>query len=212
MAAQPGHSGWVSRLNAWLLNHGSDRYNEMVDSRKKELLADLEGTVLEIGPGTGANLSYYPANVKLIGLEPNPYMQEYLRKQASDAGRDMDIMTGVAEHIPLPDESVDAVVSTLVLCSVGNLEKSLAEIHRVLRPGGTFLFLEHVAAPEKSWLRKLQNLITPCWRWMADGCHPNRETWKAIQDSPFEEVNLERLKVRLPVVSPHITGRAVKSP
>lgn len=205
------HTGFISRLNAWLLNRGTDRYNERVHERKQRLFSGLSGRVLEIGAGTGANLEYYPSGIELIALEPNPYMQEYLKDQAAKNGRKIEIHTGVAEEIPLSDVSVDSVISTLVLCSVEDLSKSLSEILRVLKPGGTFRFIEHVAAPEKYWLRYIQNVITPCWKYLVDGCHPNRETWKVIENAGFNSVNLEHTRLKLPVVSPHIIGSATKS-
>jgi len=122
----------------------------------------------------------------------------------------MELMTGTAEDIPLADESVDAAVSTLVLCSVDNLSDALTEIKRVLKPDGRFLFIEHVAAPEKSLLRSVQHGIEPLWKRMADGCHPDRETWKAIEDAGFGNVEIEHFRLSLPVVGPHIMGTAVK--
>lgn len=167
--------------------------------------------MLEIGPGTGANLQYYPETVRLIGLEPNPYMQKFLQDKANKIGRNIEIHTGVAEHIPLPEGHVDAAVGTLVLCSVDNLQQSLSEIKRVLKPGGSFCFIEHVAASENTWLRSVQNCITPCWQCLVDGCHPNRETGAAIKAAGFKDVQMENIRLQLPVVAPHIIGSATKS-
>lgn len=204
------HTGFISRVNAWLLHRGSDRYNRLTEDRKKSLFCDLTGCVLEIGPGTGANLEYYPEEVLLTALEPNPHMQRYLEEKAEKLQRQLKIITAAAEDIPLEDESMNTVVSTLVLCSVTDLQQTLHEIKRVLKPGGTFLFLEHVAAPEGSLLRAVQSGIKPLWRWMADGCHPDRVTWKAIEGAGFDEVTIEHFRLSLPVVKPHIIGRAVK--
>ncbi len=204
------HAGLTSRLNAWLLHKGSERYNKKVDERKRKLFSALSGRVLEIGPGTGANLEYYPENISLIGLEPNPFMQNYLKERAEELYQKIEIITGTAENIPLTDESVDFVVSTLVLCSVDDIYEALAEIKRVLKPGGRFLFMEHVAAPRKNLLRNTQHLIEPLWKRMADGCHPDRETWKAIESTGFKNVEIEHFRLSLPVVSPHIIGTAVK--
>lgn len=204
------HTGFISRLNAWLVYKGSDQYNRQVDERKQSLFEGLSGKVLEIGPGTGANLEYYSHEVSLIGLEPNPHMQSYLKERAHKLGKSIEVVTGKAEKIPLDDESVDTVVSTLVLCSTVNLEKPLAEVKRVLKPGGRFLFIEHVAAPAQTFLHSLQRWITPLWIRLVDGCHPDRETWKAIERAGFEEVNIEHFRLSRPVVGPHIVGRAIK--
>lgn len=166
--------------------------------------------MLEIGPGTGANLEFFPKNIALTVLEPSPYMQKYLRDKAAGIDMDINIHTGYAENMPFEKESFDAVITTLVLCSVDDLKKSLSEIYRVLKPGGTFYFMEHVAAAEESWLHTLQNWITPLWKRMAEGCHPNRNTSKYILKAGFREVEIERTRVKLPVVSPHIIGKATK--
>lgn len=205
------HTSFISRFNAWLLAKGSDRYNRKVDQRKKELFSGLSGRVLEIGPGTGSNLPYYSKDVRLIGLEPNPHMQRYLTEKAVQMNRSLEIISGRAENIPLKGESVDAVVSTLVLCSVDNVQDTLSEIKRVLKPGGSFLFIEHVAAPEKSRLRKIQRTIKPLWKCVADGCHPNRETWKMIENAGFDQLEIQHFLLSLAVVGPHILGRGKKA-
>lgn len=192
------HTGFISRLNAWLLHQGSDRYNQLTDERKRSLISGLTGRVLEIGPGTGANLEYYPEELLLTGLEPNPHMQQYLREKAGRLGRQIDIITGAAEEIPLEDESMDGVVSTLVLCSVTDVQQALHEIKRVLKPGGTFLFIEHVAAPKHTFLRRIQRWIKPLWRRMADGCKPERETWKAIKKPDLTKWKLNISGCRCP--------------
>src|SRR5699024_494896 len=101
----------------------------------------------------------------------------------------MEIITGAAESVPLAEASMDTVVSTLVLCSVDRIDKALSEIKRVLKPGGHFLFIEHVAAPQQSSLRRIQRWINPLWKRVADGCHTDRETWKAIKKAGFDHVD-----------------------
>jgi ubiquinone/menaquinone biosynthesis C-methylase UbiE len=208
--SHPQHTGFIPRFNAWLLHKGGDQYNQLTDERKRSLFSGLTGQVLEIGPGAGANLEYYSEKVSLIGLEPNPYMQNYLKEKASKLGKSIEIITGKAEAIPLDDENVDAVVSTLVLCSVINLQETLSEIKRVLKPGGVFLFMEHVAAAKGTFLRSAQRWIKPLWKKMADGCHPDRETWKAIEAAGFSDVKMDHFRLSLPVVGPQIMGKAVK--
>lgn len=143
-------------------------------------------------------------------LEPSPYMRDYLHDKAENAVQDVHIIRGFAEDIPCPDNSFDAVVTTLVLCTVHDVEQSLSEIYRVLKPGGKFYFIEHVGASKDSWLRTLQNGISPFWKIMAEGCHPNRDTGEWIQKSDFKDIELKRTRVKIPVVAPHIIGSAVK--
>jgi ubiquinone/menaquinone biosynthesis C-methylase UbiE len=166
--------------------------------------------VLEIGPGAGANLAYYPQGVRWHGLEPNPAMFQYIHAEARRLGMNIQLTEGRAESIQAADQQFDAVVGTLVLCSVHDPKRTLAEIWRVLKPGGRFVFIEHVAAPRTSGLRRWQRLLKPLWRPLSDGCHPDRETWITIQDAGFSQVHIEHFRVDLPIISPHIAGYAVK--
>ena len=196
------------RCFAWGLAHGIDAYERLVAERKRELLAPLRGTVLEIGPGTGANLGYFAPDVRWLGIEPNPYMERYLAREAARLGRSIEVRSGSAERLDLVDGSVDAVVSTLVLCSVPDQALALAEVRRVLKPGGRFVFLEHVAAPRGTWLRRAQRGVRPVWRLLGDGCYPDRETWQAIGRAGFARVTLDQFSLPLPIMAPHIAGWA----
>ena len=189
---------------------GSDIHDELIAPYKARLLADLHGDVLEIGPGSGPNFAYYAPDVRWVGVEPNPYMYPYLRANADAQGRAIDLRTGYTEALPVADASMDAVVSTLVLCSVRDLDASLAEIRRVLRPGGRYVFIEHVAAPAGSGLRRWQNWLQPPWSFFADGCHPNRELWHNIEAAGFDQVEMEHFAIAVPIVKPHIAGFAIK--
>ncbi|MGF1512540.1 MAG: class I SAM-dependent methyltransferase [Elainellaceae cyanobacterium] len=203
---------WYQRVFAWLMAHGTAGYEAAVCERKQGLFADLQGTVLEIGPGAGANFDYYPASVDWIGVEPNPYMHDYLRQRADEANLQIRIQPGRAERLDAEDSSVDAVVSTLVLCSVENLTGTLQEILRVLKPGGTFYFVEHVAAPPQTGLRRVQGWLKPAWRVIGDGCCLDRETGPAIEAAGFERVSYNHFRAPVPaIVSPQIIGRAIKS-
>lgn len=204
---------WYKRLQAALMARAAAYHSRLVEARKRALLAPLRGTVLEIGPGAGANLRYLDASVRWIGVEPNRYMHQYLRDEAARLGRagtHVDVRSGTAEALPSAGASVDAVLATLVLCTVHDVDASLREVLRVLRPGGCFVFVEHVAAPAGSGTRRLQRLVRPFWEIAADGCHPDRETWRAIERAGFSRVELEHFGVPLPVVGPHVAGVAIK--
>ena len=203
-------TGLGARWFAWLLAHGEGFDRNLYGDTKRDLLGDLEGTVVEIGPGAGVNLPYYPAGLQWIGVEPNVHFHPRLRRRAAKQGLRADVIAGVAERLELADASADAVVSTLVLCSVGDQAAALAEIRRVLKPGGRFVFIEHVAAPRGSRLRRVQRFVRPAWGVIADGCRPDRETGRAIEAAGFADVQIERFDadMPIPVVRPHIAGTA----
>jgi ubiquinone/menaquinone biosynthesis C-methylase UbiE len=180
------------RFFAWMMAQSSGTYDKIVGDRKRSLFSSLQGKVLEIGPGTGPNLPYYPKDIHWIGIEPNPHMHSYLQKQAKKLGLNIDLRIGNAEWLDVEDNSVDTVISTLVLCSVTNLEYTLQAVLRVLKPGGRFLFIEHVAAPQGTVLRQLQSRVSPIWKVIGDGCHPDRETWTALGNVGFPSVHYER--------------------
>ena len=168
---------------------------------RRELLNDVHGDVLEIGAGTGLNFEHYPPGARVIALEPDPYMlKRALRRLRTLDRRNIDVRTAPAEHLPYDAASFDAVVSTLVLCTVGDVAQSLAEVRRVLRPGGEFRFLEHVRA--EGLPGRLQDIAQPVWSWVGAGCHPNRRTEAAIRDAGFDivRVDRERMNLALPVI------------
>ncbi len=185
------------------------------------LLSPLGGSILEIGAGTGANLGHYPrrllrargktADERLVLTEPDAHMLEHLRKRPETG--EIEIERASSDALPFPDESFDAVVSTLVLCSVPDVDRTLAEIRRVLKPGGALVFLEHVAADEASRRRRWQRRLEPLWSKLADGCHLTRETDKSIAKAGFMFETLERESMRksLPIVRPTVRGIARKT-
>ncbi len=198
------------RWHAWVMARVSSYTDAHLRPYKEKLLAGLRGRVLEIGPGTGPNLRYYPAQVQWIGVEPNPFMHRYLRAEVERQEVNAALIVGWAEQLALEDESVDAVVSTHVLCTVSDPERALREILRVLVPGGRFLFIEHVAAPAGTRLRRWQERARPLWKRFTAGCHPDRETDRIISTVGFERVFLQRLLLPVPLVAPHIVGVAIK--
>jgi SAM-dependent methyltransferase len=182
--------------------HVAERYDRLLADRKQPLLAALRGTIVEIGPGTGVNLKYFAPGTRWIGIEPNSVLRADLLAIGADA-RD-----GRAEALPLESGSADAVVATAVLCSVRDLEKSLAEARRVLKPGGRFVFVEHVAA-RRGLLRVAQRAIRPVWNCCAGGCDPARDTGAAIANV-FPSARIERFQLPLGPVAPHIAGTAIR--
>lgn len=210
MGSMGAKGGLRARFFAALLPTLSRGHAQVSEPWRRELLGGLAGKVLEIGPGTGVNLAYMPDGVYWLGLEPNPYFHPHLKRALELRGLPGEILLGQAEAIPLPQGSVDAVVATLVLCSVEEPRKALAEILRVLRPGGRFVFLEHVAAPRDSCLRRAQDLLCPLWAFLGDGCHPNRETLALIREAGFARVEAEDFALPLSLVAPHVAGVAWK--
>jgi len=202
--------GLRARFFAALLPALSQGHARVSEPWRRKLLGGLAGTVLEIGPGTGINLAYLPDGVYWLGLEPNPHLHPWLETALRQRGVLGEVLLGQAEEIPLPQESVDAVVATLVLCSVEDPRRALAEILRVLKPGGRLVFLEHVAAPRGSSLRRFQDLLCPLWSFLGDGCHPNRETLALIREAGFARVEAEAFELPLPLVAPHVAGVAWK--
>jgi ubiquinone/menaquinone biosynthesis C-methylase UbiE len=176
---------------------------------KRKLLANARGRVLEIGIGTGLSLSHYPKIGELVGVDPSEPMLRRARRRAADLGRDVTLVEGPAEALPFDDESFDTVVSLAVLCTVDDPSRVLQEIRRVLRPGGSFVFLEHVRSSD-SKLAQWQDRLERPWGWIAGGCHPNRRTLEAIERAGFEVVELEREDLPdIPrLVRPNIMGVA----
>jgi SAM-dependent methyltransferase len=159
---------------------------------RRTLLGGLRGHVAEIGAGTGANLDHLDPEVERVTLfEPVPEMAARLRAkvtQRREAGHPMPaevtVIEAPAEALPLPDDDVDVVVSTLVLCSVGDLGLTMSELRRVLRRGGALVLIEHVAA--HGLRRRVQHVIEPAWKVIGRGCHLTRETGQALEAAGFD--------------------------
>ncbi len=200
------------RFNSWLLAKYEDEFHEEMGERKLRHIGALNGTVVEIGAGNGVNFRYYPPGVQLIVYEPNPYMHERLRQAALKYSLNCELRPVSAGQLDLPGQSVDAVVCTLVLCTVEDPGEILREVRRVLKPGGKFFFLEHVAAPRGSGLRRVQDLLMRPWRWLFEGCHTNRETAELLEAAGFTSVEMERFRSKKmpPVIVPVISGIAYR--
>lgn len=208
MSAGPARRGLRHALFAWALAHGTRAEHRLYGAHKARLLAPLRGTVVDVGAGAGVNLAYLDPSVRYVAVEPNVHFHDRIRAAARAAGIAARVETAVAERLPFEDGSVDAVVGTLVLCSVDDPAAALAEIRRVLRPGGAFVFVEHVAAPPGDPLRRVQRAVRPLWRLLADGCRPDRDTADALAAAGFAALELERFALPLGPVRPHVAGVA----
>jgi ubiquinone/menaquinone biosynthesis C-methylase UbiE len=178
---------------------------------RDEMLAGASGRVVEIGAGTGVNLEHYPRSIdELVCTEPEEPMARRLRKKAQGSDLNVNVVHAPAEKLPFEDDSFDTAVATLVLCTVTDPSRSLAELARVLRPGGRFVFIEHVRAPEPG-LAKWQDRLHPLWVRFGHGCHCNRPTLEAIEASPLDVVEHRRGRIPKapPIVQPLLTGVAV---
>jgi ubiquinone/menaquinone biosynthesis C-methylase UbiE len=183
-----------------------------LSERRHQLLAGASGRVIEIGAGTGANLEHYTdAVTELVLTEPEEPMAKRLENKAAAKGRPVTVVRTPAESLPFPDDSFDTAVCTLVLCTVRDPQQSLAEIRRVLRPGGQLLFLEHVRSEDPK-VAKWQDRIAPIWRPLGHGCNCNRPTSEFIQGS-FENVDVEHdeMPKAPPIFRPLRVGRAASA-
>lgn len=172
---------------------------------RAQVAGGVHGRTLEVGYGVGSNWPYLPANVEYAGIEPDPYMRERAIAHRP-AGRELDLGDGDAQHLAFADASFDSVLGTLVFCTVPDASLALRESLRVLRPGGELHFLEHVRA-RNGVASTLQDFVTPLWRRLGAGCHPNRDTLALIRAAGFEVTRLERMKIG-PL--PAIVGVATK--
>lgn len=179
---------------------------------RSTLLAGARGRVVEIGCGTGLNIAHYPDDiVELVLTEPEPGMRRKLARRLKRHGRVAQIVDAPAEQLPLADGSVDTVVSTLALCTVGDPERALREIARVLHPDGQLLFIEHVRASSPSLAARQDKLLQP-WRRFAGGCCCNRKTVELMRTCGFAIAADDAVWRGMPaIVHPLITGRAARA-
>ena len=198
LRVEKGHRWFAAlydRLNApWERREGA--------TLRRELLAGLRGDVIEIGAGSGANFEHYPETAHVFACEPDPHM---LSRAQPRMRPNIELKPAPAEHLPVPDASADAVVSTIVLCTVADLRAALHEVRRVLRPGGEFRFMEHVRPSGVAGAAV--EIVQPVYGWFAAGCHLNRRTEEAIAEASFTMQRIEHLKLR---GMPLIRGVAVR--
>jgi ubiquinone/menaquinone biosynthesis C-methylase UbiE len=205
--------GCKAKFNATFMKNLEWYLNVIYDEYKRNLFNKLGKNVLEIGAGTGINLKYYKSNTNLYVIEPSKPMLNYLLDKVNKGNYPLKlhIIEGYAENLPFEDESLDSVVSTLVLCSVKSPAKVLFEIKRVLKPNGVFIFLEHIKAPNGTITAKTQDILYKGWKWLFDGCDIKRETDKLIK-SFFKNTDFKIVKFKSPFipVNYHLIGYAVK--
>ncbi|WP_353163651.1 class I SAM-dependent methyltransferase [Acinetobacter guillouiae] len=157
----------------------------MMDGRA-ELLGKVRGEVLEIGFGTGLNLPFYQEVDQVYALEPNRDVYQLAQKRVFDAPFHVQHIQASAEKLPFADHSVENIVSTWTMCSIANLDKAIQEIYRVLKHQGTLHLIEHVQYHDNNTLKKLQDLLTPIQKVIADGCHLNRNIELELLNANFK--------------------------
>jgi len=179
-------------------------------ARRRALVQRARGRVLEIGAGTGLNLRHYANDAELVLSEPDAAMADRLRRRVAGRRHPATVVLAPAEALPFADGEFDAVVSTLVLCTVPDQAAALREIRRVLRPGGQLLFMEHIRSESPRWAR-WQDRLNPPWRAFAEGCNCNRATLDVIDAGPLalREVQRGVIPAMVPLIRPLATGSAV---
>ena len=180
---------------------------------RRALLRDLTGRVLEVGAGNGLNFAHYPPTVtEVVAIEPEPTLRAIAQRAAAGAPVPVTVRAGTADALPLADGEMDAAIASLVLCSVPDQARALAELHRVLRPGGELRFYEHVIArcqPKRAILQLADR--SGLWPAIGGGCHPARDTGAAIEAAGFTIEHCERFGFRARALEPsvpHILGIA----
>jgi ubiquinone/menaquinone biosynthesis C-methylase UbiE len=164
---------------------------------RDELLAGLSGRVVELGAGSGANFPHYPSSVtEVVAVEPEAYLREQARAAAAQAGVHVTLLHGVADALPLEDASCDAAVASLVLCSVPDQARALAELRRVLKPGGELRYYEHVRGTTTRMMRAQRFVDRTFWPHAFGGCHTARATVAAIERAGFALERHRDLKPR----------------
>ena len=198
-----------ARLFSWLAPKADE---EGAAEHRERMLAGLAGRVIEVGAGNGLNFGRYPATVReVVAVEPEDFLRAKAEEEAAAAPVPITVVDGLADDLPAEDASFDAAVASLVLCSVPDQGRALAELRRVLRPGGELRFYEHVLAEDPRRAR-IQNAADRFWPWFGGGCHPNRDTVSAIEGAGFEVEACDRFRFQpsplMIPVAPHVIGTA----
>lgn len=186
--------------------------NRTLAVTKRQLFADLPGHIVEIGPGIGSNFEYYPAGTTVHAFETNPDMHPKLQAAAEEHELHLEAVALDLRNAALPADSYDAVVSTLVLCSVDDPTGLVGDVRRILRPGGRFLFLEHVAPQPGTAARTIAKVVQRPWAWLGDSCNVMAQTHEVVGQAGFAKLDaqVEAFGGRLDPSSDHYWGVAVK--
>jgi ubiquinone/menaquinone biosynthesis C-methylase UbiE len=172
--------------------------NRELSPYRERALSSAAGRVLEIGVGSGLNLRFYPTGVlEILALEPAPRLAAMARRAALDLPITTTFIEASAESIPLDDRSIDTVVTTWTLCTIPDVATALREMHRVLKPGGQLLFVEHGQSPEEG-VRKWQDRLTPIWKRVGGGCHLNRPIRALVEQGGFSITHIDTGYMRGP--------------
>ena len=209
MPSSPVHHPVFARLWSLMSQHEPAE----IRRHRDELLAGLSGRVIEVGAGAGSNFAHYPAAVEeVVAVEPEPYLVKQARAAAARADVRIEVLDGVADHLPVDDCSFDAAVACLVLCTVPDQMRALAEMRRVLRPGGELRFYEHVLSDRRALALSQRAVDRVFWPRAFGGCHTARDTPAAIAAAGFEVEDQRRMWVNpVPIAFPvgsHAIGRA----
>ena len=183
------------RFNGWLLDVLDDYMHVKYGPLKSKLFGAVPPTVVDLGAGSGANFRYFPQGTHVVAVEPNARMHARLARNAARRGLTLQLHVAGAEALALADPSVDLVCCSLVLCTVSAPARAVAEVRRVLRPGGRFVAIEHVAAPAGSVVAAVQRAVRRPWRWVLEGCELCNTTEAVLRGAGFREVRIEPLHV-----------------
>jgi SAM-dependent methyltransferase len=200
-------------LNAFGFAAADRALDRLLGPQKARVFADLPDDVVELGPGVGANFRYLRPGARVIAIEPNPAMHPRLRARAEEAGIVLDLRGIAGERIDLDDGSAACVISSLVLCTVASPRQVVAEVLRILQPGGRYAFVEHVAAPEGSRTRRVQRVVRRPWAWCFEGCSCERDLGAVLDGAGFGSVDITRYRLKSPFIpfNTQIAGIAVKA-
>ena len=182
-------------FNAWLLDALDGYMHRKYGPLKARLFGTVPATVVDLGAGSGANFRYFPPGTLVVAVEPSIHMHARLQRKAKQHGLALELHEAGGETLALPDASIDLVCSSLVLCTVPDPPRVAAEVRRVLRPGGRFVTIEHVAAPSGSGIAALQRAVRRPWRWMFEGCELCNHTTEVLRGAGFREVRIEPFRL-----------------
>lgn len=195
------------RIFAWRINHANDRLDPQIVVFKKKYLSKVQGETLEVGIGSGGNIKHYPKNISLFGIDTNIHVFPYTTRSAQKARlKKIRLKNADVEALPFDSSSFDTVVGTYILCSVAGQKKALQEIFRVLKPGGSYIFLEHIGEKKGSGNQRLQLALRQIWFIISDGCDLCSRVDQELINVSGHKVQMERFMVDNFLIRSHIVG------